>query len=274
MQLKIYNKEQIINIGKITKNNIINADCLEVMYLIEDNSVDMILADLPYGTTSCAWDSHIPLQPLWKEYKRVLKKYGTVVLTGSQPFTTELIYSNKEWYKYSWVWKKNRATGHVHAKNKPMKIHEDVCIFSEGNTLHKGQSEKRMDYHPQGLIELPPNTKRRTRNDSGDNSTMGKRKSHKETYTTHTNYPNSILEFPIEMNSDRIHETQKPVALFEYMINTYSKEGDIILDNCSGSGTTAIASINANRNYIIIEKDKIGFDKSTKRILDYIKLRF
>ena len=251
------------------KSKIILGDCLVEMQNIPDNSIDMILADLPYGTTNLKWDSLIDLDLLWVEYKRIIKPYGAIVLFGSQPFTTALISSNIEWFKYSWVWRKNRATGHVHAKNRPMKQHEDICVFSEGNTLHKGQSNKRMPYHPQGLIELPKNTKRRTRNDAGDNAVMGKRKSHKETITTHTNYPISIIEFDIEMNGKRFHETQKPVDLFEYLIKTYTNEGDIVLDNVAGSGTTGVACINSNRDFILIEKEVNYYETIKKRLGDF-----
>jgi len=246
-------------------------DTIKQMKLIPNKSINMILVDLPYGTTSCKWDTKIDLNKLWVEYKRIIKPYGAIIMFGSQPFTTTLISSNLDWFKYSWVWKKNRATGHVHAKNRPMKIHEDICVFSEGNTLHKGQSKKRMDYYPQGLVKLPPNTKRRTRNDAGDNAVMGKRKSHKETITTHTNYPTSILNFSIDMNNDRFHETQKPVDLCEYLIRTYSNENDIILDNTMGGGTTAIACINSNRSFIGIELEEKYYDTTINRVKNKIK---
>lgn len=241
-------------------------DCLDMLSRIKEKSIDMILTDLPYGTTACKWDSEVDLDLLWAQYKRIIKPYKPIVMFGSQPFTTKLISSNYNWFKYSWIWKKNRATGHVHAKNKPMKIHEDICVFSEGNTLHEGQSIKRMPYYPQGLVALPMGTKRRTRNDSGDNAVMGKRKSHKETYATHTGYPNSILEFDIEMNEKRFHETQKPLALCEYLIKTYSIEGDLILDPCFGSGTTGLAAKNTNRKYILMEKDYDNYLISKERI--------
>ena len=249
---------------------LILGDCLEEMKKIPDQSIDMILCDLPYSTTNCKWDEPISLTDLWAQYNRILKKYHAVVLFGSQPFTTRLIYSNLSWFKYSWIWKKNRATGHVHAKNKPMKLHEDIVVFSEGNTLHQGQSKKRMPYYPQGLIAMPTNTKRRTRNDSGDNAVMGKRKSHKSTQWTHTNYPNSMLEFDIEMNKKRYHETQKPVALCEYLIKTYTNENELVLDNCMGGGTTAIACLNTNRDFIGIEKEHQYFEVAKRRIDDHI----
>jgi site-specific DNA-methyltransferase (adenine-specific) len=249
-------------------NLIYNEDCLMGMQKIDDKSIDMILCDLPYGTTACKWDSIIDLDKLWIEYKRIIKPYGAIILFCSQPFTTKLISSNYNWFKYCWVWEKNRATGHVHSKNRPMKIHEDVAVFSEGNTLHEGQSNKRMPYYPQGLIELGKDTYRRTRHDAGDNAVMGKRKSHKETIATHTGYPTSILNFDIEMNEQRFHETQKPLQLCEYLIKTYSKENELILDNCMGGGNTAIACINTNRNYIGFELESTYCDIANKRIQD------
>ena len=243
-----------------------HGDCLQIMNQIPDASIDMVLCDLPYGQTSCKWDTPIDLNELWCHYKRIVKPNRAIVLFGSQPFTTKLIYSNIDWFKYCWIWKKNRATGHVHAKNKPMKIHEEICIFSSGNTLHQGQSSNRMPYYPQGLIKLEDGEKRRTRNDSGDNSVMSKRKSHKETIWTHTNYPNSILEFDIEMNDKRFHETQKPLLLSEYLINTYTNDGETVLDNCMGGGNNAIACKNTNRKFIGIEKDDKYFSISLSRV--------
>lgn len=259
--------ETIVN----SNTTLYHGDCLDEMSRIADKSIDMILCDLPYGTTSCKWDSVIDFKKLWIHYKRIIKPNRAIVLFGSQPFTTSLISSNLDWFKYSWIWKKNRATGHVHAKNRPMKIHEDICVFSEGNTLHEGQSSKRMPYYPQGLIALKEGTKRRTNVDAGDNAVMGKRKSHKQTNWTHTGYPNSILEFDIEMNSDRFHETQKPLLLSEYLIKTYSKEGETILDNCMGGGNNAIACKNTNRHFIGIEKDDEHYKTSVNRIAAYAK---
>lgn len=247
---------------------LIQGDCLEKMKDIPDKSVDAIICDLPYGTTACAWDSIINLDLLWCQYKRIIKPYKPIVLFASQPFTTRLISSNYDWFKYCWVWKKNRATGHVHAKNRPMKLHEDICVFSEGNTLHINQSDKRMPYYPQGLTKLPEGTKRRTLNDSGDNAVMGKRNSHKASFWTHTGYPTSIITFDIEMNEKRFHETQKPLLLCEYLIKTYTNETDLVLDNTMGSGTTGVACLETNRRFIGIEKDEKYFEIAKKRIED------
>lgn len=241
-------------------------DCLKVMDDIPDKSIDMILCDLPYGTTNCAWDSPIDLQKLWGQYKRVLKPCRAIVMFASQPFTSKLGASNIEWLKYSWVWEKNRSTGHVHSKNKPMKKHEDILVFSGGNTLHMGQSENRMPYFPQGLIKIGDGTRMRIRNDAGDDSVMGKRTSHHETSYEYTNYPSTILKYDIEMNQRRYHEAQKPVELCKYLIRTYTNEGETVLDNCMGSGTTGIACLETNRNFIGIEKDPMIFEVSKKRL--------
>lgn len=246
---------------------LLQGNCLERMNELPDASIDMILCDLPYGTTNCSWDSIIPFEPLWEQYRRVIRGNGAIVLTASQPFTSALVMSNIGWFKYQWVWKKNRATGHVHAKNKPMKIHEDICVFSSGVTLHDGQSENRMDYHPQGLIELPAGMKTRKRNDAGDNSVMAKRTSHKETSCTHTGYPVSVIEFPVDVNNGkRVHPTQKPVSLMEYLILTYTNKGDRILDNCMGSGTTGVACVNTMRDFVGIELDQKYFQIASDRI--------
>jgi site-specific DNA-methyltransferase (adenine-specific) len=262
----------VIKIGEIifedNKCTLWNGDCLEVMNGIPDKSVDMILCDLPYGTTACAWDTPIDLSELWKQYKRVIKDGRAIVLFASQPFTSKLVSSNFEWFKYSWVWMKNRATGHVHAKNKPMKIHEDVCVFSNGVTIHEGQSVNRMVYYPQGLEKMPEGTPRRTRHDSGDDTVMSARKSHKPTEYTFTGYPVSVVQFPIEMNDKRFHPTQKPLALCEYLINTYSKEGELVLDNCMGGGSSGVASLNTNRRFIGIELDTTYCGTAKQRIQD------
>ena len=246
-------------------------DCLERMKEIPDGSVDMILSDPPYGTTACKWDSIIDLNLMWEQLSRIIKLNGAIVLTASQPFTSALIMSNPSWFKYSWVWCKNRATGHVHAKNKPMKQHEDVCVFSSGNTLHRGQSKNRMPYYPQGLIELPKGTKRRTRNDAGDNAVMAHRKSHKETISTHTGYPISLIKFSVDVNNgERVHPTQKPISLMEYLIKTYTNEGESVLDFAMGSGTTGVACRNLNREIIGIELDEAYFKVAQQRVLtDY-----
>ena len=256
----------MLDFEKIGDCTLYFGDCLDVMPTLESGSVDMVLADPPYGTTACKWDAVIPFEPMWAGVKGCLKKNGAAVLTASQPFTSALVMSNPDQFKYPWVWVKNRATGHVHAKNKPMKQHEDVLVFSDGTTVHASQSKTRMPYNPQGLTELAAGTKKRTRNDAGDNAVMAKRASHKETECTHSGYPISLIEFSIEMNDARFHPTQKPVALMEYLIRTYTNEGDTVLDFTMGSGTTGVACVNTGRKFIGIEKDAGYFDIACDRI--------
>lgn len=239
-----------------------HGDCLDVMKSIPQGSVDMVLCDLPYGTTNCAWDSIIPLDKLWAEYKRVLKPFAPVLLFGSQPFTTTVILSNLQWYKYSFVWVKNRPTGFVHAKNKPMKKHEDICVFSGGTTVHKTQSSSRMPYYPQGLVTINE-THERSEKETTD-TCFSKRKSHGKFKREFTNYPHSVLEFSTDMLGK--HPTQKPIALLEYLIRTYTTEGETILDNCMGSGSTGVASITAGRKFVGIEMDEKHFQTAEKWI--------
>jgi len=244
-------------------------DCLEVMQDIPDGSVDMVMTDPPYGTTACKWDSVIPFEPMWAQLKRIVKPNGAIVLTASQPFTSALVMSNVAMFKYCWVWEKSRPTGHVHAKNKPMKAHEDIAVFSSGTTVHATQSDRRMTYYPQGLIYAPYLKKRASAGLTGGGSTMQPRKSHKKEYIAeHTGYPTSILKTPSEHNGAGItfHPTQKPVALMEYLIRTYTNAGETVLDFTMGSGTTGVACANLGRKFIGIELDEDYFNIAAKRI--------
>jgi site-specific DNA-methyltransferase (adenine-specific) len=253
-------------IGPVT---LYHGDCLEQMAHIPDGSVDMVLCDLPYGTTACTWDSVIPLGTLWAHYRRIIKPRGVIALTGSQPFTTTLIASNVEWFKYEWVWEKTRATGHVHAKNKPLKAHENILIFSPGTTVHASQSMRRMAYNPQGIIEVNRTSYRPSRGVRGSDVVCALRKSHKkEVAQPFTNYPRSVLRIASEHNVGALalHPTQKPVALFAYLIRTYSNPGDLVLDNCLGSGTTAVACIQEVRRCIGIERDEAYYAIARQRI--------
>lgn len=236
-------------------------DCLELMKNIPDASVDMILCDLPYGTTACKWDAVIPFDDLWEQYRRVLNADAAVVLTAAQPFTTVLIASNFEWFKYCWVWQKTKPGGFMNAKNAPLKITEDVCVFSPGTTANK--SQKRMRYNPQGIV---PARIQNTNNSRKQDSTIGGRPSRTgNSYIQEfSGYPNNILKFASD--GSHVHPTQKPVALMEYLIRTYTNEGEIVLDNCMGSGTTGVACANTGRRFIGIEKDEKYFEIATKRI--------
>ena len=234
-----------------------NGDCLELMKDIPDKSVDMVLCDLPYGTTHCKWDSKIDLVRLWKEYKRIIKPSKAIVLFGQQPFTSKLISSNYEWFKYNWIWKKNRCPNFMMAKYAPLKTTEDIVVFSDGgiNTNCKNQ----MVYYPQGLedvfIEVNSGVKK-----EGVNIYNCLDKSYVQ---TKSGYPKNILEFDTESG---LHPTQKPVALCEYLIKTYTNENDTVLDNCMGSGTTGVAALKLGRNFIGIELDEKYFNTAKDRI--------
>lgn len=251
----------------IELNTVYNEDCLEGMKRIPDKSVDMILCDLPYGTTSCKWDSTIPFEPLWEQYERIIKDNGAIVLFCQQPFTSALIMSNPKLFKYMFYWRKSRPSGFVNANLKPLKDIEEIAIFSNGKTANG--SKNNMQYNPQGIVEVNKAWSRPKKyfTDNGVNPT---RDSHGLTKTVkYENYPRQVLDFG-NSNKDLMHPTQKPVPLFEYLIKTYSNEGETILDNCMGSGTTAIATINTNRNYIGFELDETYFNLANDRISNHI----
>ncbi|ASB87709.1 MULTISPECIES: DNA-methyltransferase [Bacillus subtilis group] len=251
-------------LGSLELNRAYQMDCLEGMKLIPAGSVDMILCDLPYGTTACKWDTIIPFEPLWEQYERIIKDNGAIVLTASQPFTSQLVNSKIELFKYEWIWIKSIVGGAFDAKNKPMKKHENVLVFSKGGI--PTNSKNKMRYFPQGLLEIDKTVK--------NNKTMranygGDRPGLKDSYKqTKTGYPNSLLEFK---NDTGLHPTQKPVELFEYLIKTYTNEGDTVLDNCLGSGTTAVACELNNRKWIGFETEKEYIEIINKR-LDQIQV--
>jgi site-specific DNA-methyltransferase (adenine-specific) len=235
-----------------------SGDCLEVMKQIPDGSVDMILADLPYGTTACKWDSVIPFAPLWEQYERIIKPNGAIVLTASQPFTSALVMSKPAAFKHSWIWHKNKASGHLSVKRRPLVAHEDVLVFSFGSPF----------YTPQMTSGHSP----------GNHAV---RRTHSQVYNAQretsyggqtVRFPRSVLNIPVVNNDgsgdERVHPTQKPVPLMEYLIRTYTNEGETVLDNTMGSGTTGIACENTNRSFIGIELDagyfKLAKDRITK----------
>ena len=246
---------------------LMQGDCLELMKTIPDGSVDMVMTDPPYGTTACKWDTVIPFEPMWEHLKRVIKPNGAIVLTASQPFTSALVMSNVKMFKYCWVWEKTRPTGHVHAKNKPMKRHEDLVVFSPGTTDHASQSKTRMCYNPQGLEIIDRVSHRPSRGVSGSDVVGSLRPSHKATYRVQaTGYPTTVIKIPSEHNVGAYHPTQKPVALFEYLIKTYTNEGETVLDFACGSGTTGVACVNLGRKFIGIELDPGYFKIAQARI--------
>lgn len=229
------------------KIELIQGDCLELMKEIPDKSIDMILCDLPYGTTACKWDIVIPFEPLWEQYERIIKDDGAIVLTASQPFTTTLINSNIKHFRYSWTWEKEQGVNFLMAKKQPLKVHEDVCVFSKRQTVYNPQMSEGKPYI----------------SGKGDSGEVTGRVKKIQTKNKGTRYPRSIIQFKRETG---LHPTQKPVALLEYLIKTYTLEGETVLDNCMGSGSTGVACKNLNRNFIGIELDQTYFDIATKRI--------
>lgn len=248
-----------------------HGDCLEVMKTIPSDSVHLILCDLPYGSTRCKWDSVIDTDRLWAEYRRILiKPTGVVLLFSQQPFTTKLISANYEWYKYNLIWKKNKTTQFLLANYRPMKCTEDICVFSPGGAAAASRKTGNMTYNPQNLVPVniaKKNSAKRIgkmlnqKHHLGENNKLLSETEYSQKFT---NYPTEILEFDIE--SDTIHETQKPVLLIEYLIRTYSNPGDVVLDNTMGSGTTGIGCVRTGRSFIGIELEKKYYDLSKERI--------
>jgi len=239
-------------------NKIYHGDCLELMKDIPNGSVDMILCDLPYGTTNCKWDIIIPFEKLWEQYYRITKPNAAIVLFSTQPFTTALISSNMKDFRYSLIWDKIRAAGFLNANRMPLKQHEDINVF------YKMQPT----YNPQKYIDKPYD-KTKYNGNKLDKNVLG-------AYTSQSSknegerFPKSILTFSQNWRrQDQIHPTQKPVGLMEYLIKTYTNEGETVLDNCVGSGTTAIACLNTNRKFIGIEKDEKYFNIATERVLNW-----
>ena len=230
--------------------HLLNGDCLELMKGISDNSVDMVLCDLPYGTTACKWDIIIPFEELWNQYNRIIKDNGAIVLFSAQPFTTRLINSNLKNFKYCWYWKKNNVTGGIFCKYQPMRCIEDICVFYK----------KMPTYNPQGLKKLDKNIMHIPK----ENEVYKKKKN--PSVQTHTGYPKHLLEFTNNATNKRYHPTQKPVELLEYLIKTYTNEGDIVLDNCMGSGSTGVACWNTKRRFIGIELNEKYFNIAKNRI--------
>jgi site-specific DNA-methyltransferase (adenine-specific) len=253
-----------IKLGRLTgvvRMKLLQGDCLELMKDIPDQSVDMILCDLPYGTTDCKWDSCLPLDVLWKEYKRIIIKGGSIVLTASQPFTSVLVCSNIKNFKVEWVWEKNAGSNFGTVKWQPMKEHESVLVFGEGTIKYfpimQNRASSGLSRVQRGVVNYSNNRSLTGVYSKGAfNDEFSKKCSDQR-------YPRSIQKFNRERG---LHPTQKPVALMEYLIKTYTNEEDIVLDNCMGSGTTGIACLNLNRQFIGIEKDETYFKIAEDRI--------
>ena len=246
--------------GDVRTDNLwlMQGGCLERMKEIPDGSVDMILTDPPYGTTACKWDSIIPLEPMWEQLKRVIKPNGAIVMTAAQPFTSTLVMSNPKMFKYCWVWDKVRAVGAHVSKYRPLSRHEDITVFGEGRLTYNRQMEKR---------EKP----RKGSKEYGRTEVIGGKvndewNSQERVYTEKN--PTTIQVFSNASNKGRVHPTQKPVALMEYLIKTYTNEDETVLDFTMGSGTTGVASVNTRRNFIGIELDENYYLIATNRIME------
>ena len=246
-------------------NKIYNEDCLIGMKNIDDLSIDLILCDLPYGTTKCSWDIIIPFEPLWNQYKRIIKNNGAIILFGRQPFVTDLINSNRNWFKYEIIWNKKAGTDFENVNNKPITIHENILIFCKNKP----------NYYRIDDEEFKPYTDKRTIKQSSELGAKGM--NNRIPFENKTSrVPTTIKQcFPDNRKGkgSSLHPTQKPIELIEWLVKLYSNENELILDNCIGSGTTAIACINTNRNYIGFELDKNYFDLANKRINDKYKFR-
>ncbi len=230
-----------------------NGDCIEIMSAMEAESVDGIFTDLPYGTTACEWDEIIPFEPMWKQVNHILKPHGVFVTTASQPFTSKLVMSNPRWFRYEWIWEKSRKTGFLNSKKMPLKAHENVLVFYREQPI----------YHPQINKGNP-----HTRGGGRHSDLPGVYKQVRDCAKTRSSayYPSSVLYFPSVQ--DTVHSTQKPVALYEYLIRTYTDPGALVLDMCAGSGTTGVAAYRAGRNAILIERDPGYYRILSKRIVE------
>lgn len=245
------------------KQLLLQGDCLDEMSKVLDSSVDLILVDLPYGTSACSWDVVIPMEKLWEQYLRVLKPNGTVVLFGSEPFSSLVRSSNLEMYKYDWKWVKPRGANFLNAKYQPMKNYEDIMVFSRCPASYS-RSRDSMVYCPIMGVGEPYKLKSGKQKLEKNNSTV--RSSIKSVVTDNKGlrYPKATLEF--KSDKDKLHPTQKPVDLLEYLIRTYTVEGMVVLDSCMGSGSTGVACKNLNRSFIGIELDEGYFDIAKQRI--------
>jgi len=255
----------------LTKEDLRLGDCLDVLKTIPDSSIDLVLTDLPYGTTPCIWDNVIPFKEMWAELERVVKPSKVILLFGTEPFSSRLRLSNPAMYKYDFKWIKNRNLGanFAHSKNAPIKIVEDIMVFSTGKISHEGKALTRMPYSPQGLRDCYQKESRVMPSKIDAFRGNIERPSHKPYVRTKTGYPDNTLRFDFdktEKKSNRLHPTQKPVSLLEFLVRTYSGVDETVLDFTMGSGSTGIACRNTGRNFIGIEKDEVYFETAKTRM--------
>jgi len=239
------NSMHILENGHLKINEVHQGDCLELMKFIPDKSIDAIISDPPYGTTACKWDTVIPFEPLWRQYKRIIKDNGAIVLTASQPFTSALVMSNIDMFKYEIIWEKEQGVNFLSAKKQPMKAHENILVFGGGK------------YNPQFTYGKPYISGK------GDSGEVTGKIVKKQTQNNGLRYPKSVIKIKRETG---YHPTQKPVSLMEYLIKTYTNEGDLVLDNCAGSGSTGVACKKLNRGFILIEKNEYYYKKIKERL--------
>lgn len=241
-------------------NKIYNEDCLEGMKKIDDKSIDFIFTDLPFSTTQNSWDVLIPFEPLWEQYERIIKDNGCIALWAQSPFDKRLACSNEKLYRYEWIIEKTKATGHLNAKKMPMKAHENILIFYK----------KLPTYNPQKTTGHTPIHSYTKYVETQNNTEIYGRMNKELSGGGETDrYPRSVITFASDKQKSCLHPTQKPLALCEYMIKTYTNPEDLVLDSCAGSCTTAVAALNTNRNYICFEKDKDIFEVGSKRVAEY-----
>ena len=243
------------------ESKLINGEAIIEMKKISKESIDMILCDLPYGTTQCKWDTIIPFNELWKEYERIIKPNGAVVLTASQPFTSNLTMSNPKLFRYSLVWEKSKSTGYLNSKKMPMRSNEDILVFYKSLPTYNPQMTEGIPYD-KGIANRPTEVYREQKGEIHVKNESGLR------------YPRSVQYFKTAESEGKVyHPTQKPIMLMEWLIKTYTNENEIVLDNCIGVGTTAIAAIRTNRRYVGIEIDEKYFDIAKQRIDNEIMIK-
>ena len=275
------NIAEIKELGYIPENTLVNADCLEAMKYIPDKSIDCIITDLPYGTTACSWDTIIPFEKLWEQYHRIIKDDGAIVLFGSEPFSSYLRLSNIKNFRYDWIWEKQKAANFLSAKNQPLKYHEIISVFSKNTHRYYPQKYKVLefedilkmnknelktvfetkDYDRYGKVDRRKNLNNQIENNILYGITIERTRSRDDGFRN----PKSVLKINKEVNTN-VHPTQKPLKLLEYLVKTYTLEGDLVLDSCMGGGTTCLACKNLNRKYIGIEKEEKYYNISVERL--------